>query len=98
MSDTSAKLSRTRLTTGATVLESGVYHVSHPQHRLPEEVTLIRNQLFPRCSRCSEVVFYELVRSVPSAGTLPGTTHFTVALYELPVIEEEDSPDESVTD
>lgn len=86
------------MTTGAPVRESGIYRVSHPQHRLPEEVTLIRDQPFPRCSRCSEAVFYELARSAPSAGFHSGTTHFVVSLYELPVIEEEDSPGMSQAD
>ena len=74
---------RTDLRTGCTVPESGIYRVSHPQHRLPDEVTLLSNQSFPRCSRCSDPVFYKLVRSAPAAGTSHGEP-FSITLYELP--------------
>jgi hypothetical protein len=71
-----------------TVPESGIYRVLHTQHHLPEEVTLLANHEFPRCSRCAEAVFYELVRSAPLAGLLrPGT--FVVSLYQLPEISDE---------
>src|ERR1700761_6787317 len=33
---------RTSLRTGGTVAESGIYRVSHSQHRLPKEVTLLK--------------------------------------------------------
>ena len=78
----------TSLKTGGTVPESGIYRVLHAQHRLPTEVTLLANHEFPRCSCCSEPVFYELVRSAPLAGLLrPGT--FTISLYQLPEISDE---------
>jgi hypothetical protein len=71
------------LRTGCSVLASGIYRVLHPQHRLPQEVTLVRNQIFPRCSRCKEPVLYEFVRAAPAiASSHPST--FSVALYELP--------------
>ena len=77
---------RTNLRTGGTVLESGIYRVSHSQHRLPKEVTLLKDQAFPRCSQCAEPVFYELVRSAPAVSAPRG---FTVTLYELPEITDE---------
>jgi hypothetical protein len=73
----------TGLRTGCTVPESGIYRASHSQHNLPEEVTLLRNQNFPRCSRCDRPVFFELVRSAPALVNVH-PSRFTVALYELP--------------
>src|SRR5690349_24803672 len=79
---------RMTLRTGSPVPDSGIYAVSHPQHTLPREVTLLRDQTFPRCSCCKEPVFYELLRSAPAAvGTHPAA--FTVALYELPELNRE---------
>lgn len=75
--------SRTKLSTGCPVPESGIYRVLHSQHRLPQEVTLLAKQDFPRCSRCSEPVFYELVRSAPAGMSSHGSA-FSVMLYELP--------------
>jgi hypothetical protein len=63
----------------------------HDQHRLPTEVTLLQNQSFPRCSKCSAPVYFELVRSAPAAGRNPG---FAVLLYELPEVAEQE--DESL--
>lgn len=79
---------RTSLTTGSSVPESGIYAVSHPQHSVPREVTLLRDQTFPRCSCCKEPVFYRLLRSAPAAaGAHPSA--FAVALYELPELNRE---------
>ena len=75
--------SRKSLRTGCTVPESGIYRVLHSQHRLPQEVTLLAKQDFPRCSRCSDPVFYELVRSAPAGMSSHGSA-FNVMLYELP--------------
>src|SRR5438270_6623078 len=73
---------------GDKILESGIYRVVHRNHRLPHEVTLLRDQLFPKCTRCEDSVYFELVRSAPDITLGP----FKVALYELPVTdgEEED--------
>jgi len=79
---------RTSLSTGSSVPDSGVYAVSHPQHTLPREVTLLRDQTFPRCSCCKEPVFYKLLRFAPAATSAhPGV--FAVALYELPELNRE---------
>lgn len=77
---------RNSLRTGSTVPDSGIYRVSHSPHRLPKEVTLWKDQAFPRCSRCSDPVFYELVRSAPAVSAPRG---FAVMLYELPEITDE---------
>src|SRR5438105_1842344 len=75
------------LRTGCTIPDSGIYRVSHAQHRLPQEVTLLKDHLFPRCSRCTEPVYYTLERSAP-AGISP--YRFSVNLYELPELEEDE--------
>lgn len=79
----------TSLRTGCAVPESGIYRVLHSLHVLPREVTLLREQVFPRCSRCDEPVYYELVRSAPALLNVHPTT-FRVALYELPELSSDD--------
>ena len=80
---------RNNLRTGCSVPDSGIYRVKHSQHQLPKEVTLIGNQPFPRCSKCAEPVYFELVRSAPAMGT--NANAFSVALYQLPeMVEQED--------
>jgi hypothetical protein len=75
------------LRTGCSVPTSGIFRVMHDAHRLPQEVTLLENQSFPRCSKCSEPVYFKLVRSAPAAGRNPG---FAVLLYELPELAEQE--------
>src|SRR5690348_507166 len=77
------------LRTSVPVPDSGIYRVSHPQHHLPYEVTLLKDQKFPRCSRCNEPVFFELVHSAPSIASHPSA--FTIALYELPELADDES-------
>jgi len=79
----------TSLRTGCSVPESGIYGVSHPQHVLPREVTLVREQTFPRCSRCNEPVYFELMRPAPALVNF-NPSAFTVALYELPELSTND--------
>jgi hypothetical protein len=69
--------------TGETVPESGIYRVTHGGHRLPHEVTLLRDQLFPRCSKCATLVEFEPVALAPTMGDRRGK----IILYELPVLE-----------
>lgn len=71
---------------GEKILESGIYRVYHGNHRLPHEVTLLRDQLFPRCVRCESSVYFELVRSAPDITLAP----FKVALYALPEERDEE--------
>jgi hypothetical protein len=78
--------SRKQFRCGDIIIESGIYRVVHRKHRLPHEVTLLRDQLFPRCIECEDAVYFELLRSVP--GIMK--SRFKVALYTLPVIDEED--------
>ena len=71
---------------GDKILESGIYRVHHGSHRLPHEVTLLRDQLFPKCVKCEDSVYFELLRSAPDITLAP----FRVALYALPASDEED--------
>ena len=75
------------LRTGCAVPESGIYRVLHSPHSLPTEVTLLGNHKFPRCSKCDEPVYFELVRSAPDASSL---LRFQVSLYELPELAPQD--------
>ena len=76
----SAKRQNQELRTGCAVPDSGIYRVTHAEHRLPAEVTLIQNQSFPRCSKCNDPVYFGLLRSAPSVGD----DGFSITLYELP--------------
>jgi len=86
--DSTGTAKGTGLRTSGEVPHSGIYRVSHSQHHLPSEVTLLKDQKFPRCSRCSEPVLYEFVRSAPNIPSYPGG--FTVTLYELPELLPDD--------
>ncbi|HET8890322.1 MAG TPA: hypothetical protein VFQ41_15580 [Candidatus Angelobacter sp.] len=77
---------KTQFRCGDKILESGIYRVVHSSHRLPHEVTLLRDQLFPKCTKCERSVYFELVRSAPDITLAP----FKVALYALPVSDEEE--------
>lgn len=73
-------LGRTSLfVTGQQVPESGIYRVTHSAHRLPHEVTLLRGEQFPRCSRCGDSVTFELVQTAPQMTT-------GIVVYELPEV------------
>ena len=70
--------------TGALVPETGVYEVLHSAHRLPDVVTLLAGQKFPRCQACTEPVKFRLQHRLPSADK---SLHFRVNLYQLPVLD-----------
>jgi hypothetical protein len=76
---------KTQFRCGGKILESGIYRVTHSEHRLAHEVTLLRDQLFPKCIKCEDAVYFELVRSAPDITLGP----FKVALYALPDSDEE---------
>ena len=51
--------------------ESGVYHVSHPSHRLTHEVTIVEGKLFPKCGVCGLEVRFSLLKAAkPDAGSV----------------------------
>jgi hypothetical protein len=65
------------------VRQSGIYKIRHKKHRLPHEVTLLRDQYFPRCAKCQNAVVFELVRAVTDEAEA------RICLYELPVLEDD---------
>jgi hypothetical protein len=68
---------------GQTIPESGIYRVSHSEHRLPHEVTLLRNQPFPDCAKCGEEVTFEAIRLAPQLSARDGD----IVIHELPELE-----------
>ena len=74
--------------TGAEISQSGIYRVVHETHRLPHEVTLLRDERFPKCSQCHDAVVFEFVRPVAiSEEALLSRPQ--IHLYELPVLDDE---------
>ena len=65
---------------GDAISNSGIYRVHHFQHRYSHEVTLLRNERFPRCAKCGDAVYFELVRVVPGLEE----KDFRVRLYSIP--------------
>jgi hypothetical protein len=70
-------------TSGEIVPSSGIYKVTHAEHRLPHLVTLLEGQRFPACSKCGEAVRFQLVRS---ASGLQDRRE-QILLYNLPELE-----------
>jgi len=81
--------------TDQTVPQSGIYRVHHNSHRVPHEVTLLRDQYFPRCAKCDTAVLFELVRAVKGESETAILAQ-GIILYELPVFED-DRPMEDET-
>lgn len=71
--------------TGQNIPESGIYRVTHDEHRLPHEVTLLKGAQFPRCSKCRHAVRFTAVSLAPRLDSL----RERVTLYELPAINED---------
>lgn len=72
--------------TGDVVPESGIYRVTHSVHRLPHSVTICKDEVFPRCAKCSDLVAYEMVRAVDCPFT-----YEPMHVYELqPVSDSEE--------
>lgn len=81
-------VNRPRFHTDEVVRQSGIYRVRHKKHRLPHEVTLLRDQYFPRCAKCNTAVMFELVRAVMDESETELVSP-RIYLYELPVIEDD---------
>jgi hypothetical protein len=79
-----------RLTFGTDEIipHSGIYRVFHQKHRLPHEVTLLRDERFPKCAKCQDAVSFELVRAVTFTEESV-ELHPKIRLYEIPVLDEE---------
>ena len=76
-----------KLHTDEIVPQSGIYRVRHRKHRLPHEVTLLRDQKFPRCAKCQQAVVFELVQAAGLQEDI--TTKSRILLYELPVLDDD---------
>jgi hypothetical protein len=83
------KAKQPRFHTEEVVRQSGIYRVRHKKHRLPHEVTLLRDQHFPRCAQCADAVSFELVRGVTDEAQ--AATSSQIRLYELPVLEDDEA-------
>lgn len=77
-----------RFCTDEIVRQSGIYKVRHKKHRLPHEVSLFRDQQFPRCAQCQNAVIFELVRAAADEDEAV-TSSSRICLYELPVLEDD---------
>jgi hypothetical protein len=75
-------LTRKAFKTGQSVPQSGIYRVTHSDHRLPHEVTLLRSQEFPPCSKCGVEVKFKLLRGVT-------VDSFQIVLNSLPEVASE---------
>jgi len=74
--------------TDEVIPQSGIYKVIHQRHRLPHEVTLLRDERFPKCARCQDEVTFMLLRAV--SFTDESLEHYPqIRLYELPVLDDE---------
>ena len=49
---------------GQRIPVSGIYTVTHAEHRLASEVTLLKGGKFPRCLECDKLVCFSLLREV----------------------------------
>jgi hypothetical protein len=74
-----------RFRPGELIRESGLYRVYHAGHRLPHEVTLLRNETFPSCIRCGNSASFELLRSIPGIED----KDFHIRLYSIPDPDED---------
>jgi hypothetical protein len=72
-------LTRKSFKNGQVVPHSGIYSVTHSEHRLPHEVTLLQADIFPPCSKCGSQVKFKLVRGVTVES-------FKVVLNSLPEV------------
>ncbi len=81
-----------KFASGKKIPESGIYRVTHAEHRLPQEVTLLKGESFPVCLKCNNAVRFELVRPVPD---IEGVTGFLIKLHALPEVERRLQPRES---
>ena len=70
---------------GETIPSTGLYSVTHSNHRLPREVTLRKGEAFPHCAACENPVTFVLIKAAPAEGD---DKTFKVVLYVLPVTEE----------
>ena len=80
-----SKVESIRYRTGLKIPYSGIYSVRHKQHRLPSEVTLLKDNPFPPCAKCNKPVQFELIMGMAEPEERFG---FRVTLHAIPEIEE----------
>jgi len=73
-----------RYKTGERTPLTGIYKVTHKDHRLQHQVTIIGDEQFPRCAKCANDVFFELVRPAPTI-----LESDVIRIYKLPEVEGE---------
>ena len=64
---------------GELVPESGVYRVTHEEHRLMHDATLLSGDRFPICRQCKRQVRFELRRAVKNPTPVVRGNH---AIFE----------------
>jgi hypothetical protein len=69
---------------GDKVPVGGIYKVSHAEHRVPHEVTLLAGQVFPPCARCGNQVTFQVLRRVKALNQ----RRERIVLHALPVLED----------
>jgi hypothetical protein len=70
---------------GQRVPASGIYEIRHKKHRLPQEVTLLRDQQFPPCQQCGTAVQFKVVRLVDALDE----RREKIVLNMLPVMDDD---------
>lgn len=70
---------------GERVPNSGVYRVTHDEHRLMHEATLLAGDRFPICKQCKRQVRFELRRSVKNPSQIISGYH--AILEDYPDVE-----------
>ncbi|HZR27336.1 MAG TPA: hypothetical protein VFA71_01045 [Terriglobales bacterium] len=71
---------------GEIALCSGIYQVRHAQHRLEHSVTILKDDQFPVCRKCGNLVTFRLERMVSENRAVHGS--FRVVLEEYSIWKE----------
>jgi hypothetical protein len=61
--------------------------VVHREHRLPHEVTLLKDEQFPRCCKCNNSVTFELLYAAMTEKDQFRDGSIRICVYELPEME-----------
>jgi hypothetical protein len=70
------------LNVGELAPSSGLYRVTHYQHRMPHIVSVLKDTSLPRCNKCGEHVTFEYLDGKASDGNLNGDADFREAEEE----------------
>jgi hypothetical protein len=61
--ESSARMAESQFTPGEVVPCSGVYRISHVEHRAEHDGILLKGQPFPVCTMCGEKVRFQLIQA-----------------------------------